>query len=116
MRHRKKHKILDRHKSHRKALLINLAKSLFIYNKIKTRSAKAKNLRPFIEKLITLGKKNNLNTRRLLLRQVHSKQIANKILKDISPKYKDRKGGYTRIIKIGYRKGDGAEIVQIELL
>lgn len=116
MRHRKKNKILDRGKSQRKALLVNLAKSLFINQKIKTTSAKAKFLRPFAEKLITLGKNNNLSARRLLIKKLNDKEVAKKILEEVSPKYKERKGGYTRIIKIGFRKGDGAEMVQIEFV
>lgn len=116
MRHRKKQKILDRDKSHRQAMLVNLAKSLFIHQKIKTTSAKAKYLRHFAENLITLGKRNNLAARHLLIQKTGSQQIAKRIMEETALKYKDKKGGYTRIIKMGFRPGDGAEIVIIELV
>jgi large subunit ribosomal protein L17 len=116
MRHRKKGKILDRKVGPRKALLRNLAASLIIYEKIQTTKAKAKALRPFVEKLITKGKINNLNTRRELSRQLYLKNAVQKIVEELGPRYKDRPGGYTRIINIGKRQGDGAEIVQIELV
>jgi len=116
MRHRKKHKILGRSKSQRKALLKNLAKSFFIYKKIRTTRAKAFYLKPYVEKLITKGKINNLHSRRELIKKTGSSLIAKKILEEISPKYKGRKGGYTRIIRLGRRKGDRAEVVQLELV
>lgn len=116
MRHRKKQKILDRDKSHRQAMLVNLAKALFIHQKIKTTSAKAKYLRHFVENLITIGKRNNLTARRLLIQKIGSPLIAKKIMEETAIKYKERKGGYTRIIKMGLRPGDGAEIVIIELV
>lgn len=116
MRHRKKQKILDRDKSHKKAMLINLAKVLLTHQKIRTTSAKAKYLRHFVENLITIGKRNNLAARRLLIQKTGSQSIAKKIMEETAVKYKERKGGYTRIIKIGFRPGDGAEIVIIELV
>lgn len=116
MRHRKKNKKLDRDTSHRRALLKNLTKSLFLHNKLITTAAKAKYLRPFAERLITIGKNNSLSTRRILIKKLGDEKITKKILEEISPKYKERKGGYTRMIKIGFRKGDSAEIVQIELI
>lgn len=116
MRHRKKHKILDRDKSHRKALLKNLAKSLFIHQKIKTTLAKAKYLKPFVEELITIGKNDNLANLRLLIKKIGSDKTAKKIIKEIAPKYKERKGGYIRIIRLGFRAGNGAEMVIIELI
>jgi len=116
MRHRKKNKILDRYKSHRKALLINLAKSFFTYEQIRTTKAKAQFVKPYIEKIITLGKKNTLHSRREIIRKTGSNKIAKKILDTISPKYASRKGGYTRIIRLNKRKGDGADMVQIELV
>lgn len=116
MRHRKKGKILDRKVGPRKAMLRNLAVSLFLYEKIKTTKAKAKVLKSFAEKLITKGKKNDLTARRYLLKYLYKESAVKKVLEDISPRYKDRKGGYTRILKIGRRQGDAAEIVQIELV
>ena len=115
MRHRKKGKILDRKIDQRKALLKNLASSLVIYEKIKTTLAKAKFLKPTIEKLITLGKKNNLSVRKRLLSFFQDEKIVKKILEDLSLRYKERRGGYTRIIKLG-KKERGAEIAIIELV
>jgi large subunit ribosomal protein L17 len=116
MKHRKKGKILDRKIAARKALLKSLATNLVLYEKIKTTTGKAKALRPLIEKLITKGKKNDLNARRELLRYLYKKNAIKKVLEELSPRYKDRKGGYTRIIKLGRRQGDCAEIAQIEFV
>lgn len=116
MRHRKKGKILDRKIGPRKALLRNLAASLIIYEKIQTTRAKAKALRPFVERLITKGKINTLHARRELLKHLYLENAVRKILEELGPRYKDRPGGYTRIVNIGRRQGDGAEIVQIELV
>ncbi|MBI4653123.1 50S ribosomal protein L17 [Candidatus Kuenenbacteria bacterium] len=116
MRHRKKGKILDRKTGPRIALLKNLADSLVIHEKIKTTKAKAKVLRGVVEKLITIGKENNLTTYRKLLACLPTKISAKKILDKLGPKYKEKNGGYTRIIKLGRRKGDGAEMAQIEFV
>jgi len=116
MRHRKKSKKLHRGTSHRRALLRNLTISLILHKKLITTIAKAKYFRPFVEKLITIGKNKNLSTRRQLIKELNNEKVAKKILEEVSPKYIERKGGYTRIIKIGFRKGDNAEIVQIELI
>lgn len=116
MRHRKKGKILDRKIGPRKALIRNLAASFIIYEKVKTTKAKAKVLRSFVERLITKGKVNNLQARRELLRHLYLESAVRKILEELGPRYKDRAGGYTRIVKIGRRKGDGGEMVQIELV
>lgn len=116
MRHLKKGKILDRKKASREALLRNLATSLVIYEKIKTTKAKAKVVRPIVEKLITTGKKNDLTARRQLLTVLYHKNAIKKVLEVLSPRYLERKGGYLRIINLGQRKGDGAEIVQIEFV
>ena len=116
MRHRKKGKILDRKKEPRKALLRNLATSIIIYEKVKTTKAKAKAVRPLVEKLVTTARKNDLTARRKLLEILYHKKAVNKILEILGPRYKDRKGGYTRIINLGRRQGDGAEIVQIEFV
>lgn len=116
MRHRKKNKILGREKAPRQALLRNLATSLVLHEKIKTTEAKAKALRPVIEKYITLAKKGDLHARRELLKFFYLENAAKKLIEDLGPRYKQRKGGYTRIVKIGSRQGDRAEIVQIELI
>ena len=116
MRHRNKKKILDRAKAQRKALLRSLATSLILYEKIKTTHAKAKVLRPYIEKLITKGKKNDLNTRRQLNRYLYKENAVKKVLEVLSPRYKERKGGYTRVIKLGSRIGDAAKMAIIEFV
>ena len=116
MRHRKKGKVLDRKAGPRKALLRNLAVSLILYEKIQTTKAKAKVLKPIVERLITKGKVNTLAARRNLLKYLYKESAVKKILEDIGPRYKDRKGGYTRILNLGRRAGDAAEIVQIELV
>jgi len=116
MRHRKKGKILDREKAARKALLRSLAESIVLYEKVKTTEAKAKAVRPFVERMITTGKTNSLTSKRKLESFFYTENSVKKILEELGPRYKERNGGYTRIIKIGPRKGDGAEIVQIELV
>jgi large subunit ribosomal protein L17 len=116
MRHRKSHKILDRKIGPRKALLRNLAVSLVLFDKIETTEAKAKVLRPFIEKIITLGKENNLTSRRRLIALLQNQRAVEKILTTLGPKYKERPGGYTRIVKLGQRKGDAAKMAMIELI
>lgn len=116
MRHRKKGKILSRKRAHRQAMLANLAASLILYEKIDTTLAKAKVLRPFIERIITKAKQGDLASRRQLLKVLPVKRAVNKCLEVIGPKYKDRQGGYVRIIRLGSRRGDGAEIARIELV
>jgi len=116
MKHLKKGKILDRKKEPRKALLRNLATNLILYEKIKTTEAKAKALKPIIEKLITKGKAGDLHARRELMKYLYLENAVKKVLEDLSPRYKERKGGYTRIIKLGSRQGDAAKIVQIEFV
>ena len=116
MRHRKKTIILDRKTAPRKALLRSLATSVIIYEKVKTTKAKAKAVKPIVEKLITTAKKNDLTARRKLLETLYHKKAVNKALEILGPRYKERKGGYTRIINIGRRQGDNAEIVQIEFV
>lgn len=115
MRKRKKGRRLSRKKDQRKALLRTLARALILKEKIKTTEAKAKEVLGFAEKQITLSKTGNLNSRRLLARKF-SKEIVKKLVEVIGPRYKERKGGYTRIIKLGQRKSDGARMAIIELL
>lgn len=116
MRHRNKIKILDREKAARTALLRGLATSLVLYEKINTTKAKAKTVKPLVEKYITVGKVNTLHTRRELLKFFYINNAVKKILEHLSPRYKDRHGGYLRIINLGPRKGDGAEMAQIEFV
>ena len=115
MRHRKKKKILGRKSDQRRMLIRNLANDFILKGKIKTTSAKAKVLKSFIEKLITKSGEDNLQTKRYLESHISLKS-SNKLIKDISPQYKDRKGGYTRIIKLKNRAGDNAPIVLIEFV
>jgi len=116
MRHRKKGKVLDRKVGPRTALLRGLAVSLILYEKMQTTKAKAKTVKPIVERLITRGKENTLAARRYLLKYLYKEAAVKKVLEELGPRYKDRKGGYTRIINVGRRQGDGAEVVQIELV
>lgn len=102
--------------AHQKLMLSNLAVSLFENERIKTTEAKAKMLRPFAEKLITKAKKGDLHNRRLVLSTIEDREIVHKLFDDIAPRFTDRNGGYTRILKIGPRNGDGAPMVLIELV
>lgn len=116
MRHRVKGKKLDRLKAPREAMIKNLASSIIMYEKVKTTEAKAKVARQLVEKAITIAIKGGLNGRRELIRLLPQKMAVKKAIEVLSKKYKDKKGGYSRIIKIGPRVGDGANIVQIELV
>jgi large subunit ribosomal protein L17 len=116
MRHQKKTIKLDRHKSVRELMLRNLASSLIIHEKIQTTVAKAKAVQPIMEKLIYIAKKNDLISRRLLLRYLFTEGVIVKILNILGPRYSSRVGGYTRIINIGSREGDRAQIAQIEFV
>ena len=116
MRHRKKGKSLGRKVGPRRALLKGLALSFVLHEKIKTTEAKAKEVKPIIERLITRAKENNLNNYRRIDSYLQSREATKKILEEIGPKYKDRPGGYCRIVKLGQRKGDMAEIVILELV
>ena len=115
MRHHNANRKLGREKNQRKALLTSLAHSLALKGKIKTTEAKAKELRPFMEKLVTLGKKETLASRRLLIERV-GQGAAKKIAVDLSPQYKSRTGGYTRITKLESRLSDGAKMAVIEFV
>jgi len=115
MKKRKKGKKLNRKRDQRKALLKVLAENLILKERIKTTEAKAKEVRVFIEKQISLAKENNLKARRLLIKRF-SQKIAKKLIEEIVLRYKERKGGYTRIIKLGSRKSDGAKMAVIELV
>jgi len=116
MKHKKKGKILDRKKEPRELMLRNLASSILIYEKIKTTEAKAKAVRSLVERMINVAKKGDLAARRLLIKKLLQKNAITKTVDVLGNRYKDRNGGYTRIIKLGNRRGDGAKIVQIELV
>jgi len=105
----------SRKKDQRRALLKSLARSIFVFGKIKTTEAKAKEVSSFAEKCITKAKKGDLSARRILLRYF-SEEIVKKLIEEIGPKYKERNGGYTRIINLGQRKSDGAKMAIIELV
>lgn len=116
MRHRKKGTILDRKKGPREALLRNLAAQVILYEKVKTTETKAKAVKPLVEKMITVGKASSLAARRLLGQFFYTEYPVRKILEELVKRYKDRSGGYTRIVRLGQRQGDGAKMVQIELV
>jgi len=116
MRHKVAGRKLNRTPSHRRSLFRNMATSLFMHERIVTTLPKAKDLRPIAEKLITQGKKGTLHARRKILSYIRVKEIAHKVMDEIAPRYADRDGGYTRILKLGYRDGDKAEMALIELV
>ena len=116
MRHGMSNKKLNRTSEHRKALLMNMLNSLIKYEQITTTLPKAKFLKPQVDKIITLGKKNNLQNTRLLISKLQDSKSANKVKKTLSKRYENRKGGYTRIIKAGFRYGDKAPMAVIELV
>ena len=116
MRHRVGGKKLRRNPSHRRALLRNLVTSLLEKERIVTTVAKAKAARPLAEKMITLAKKNTLHTRRQALSFIFKKDVVKKLFDEIGPRFTERPGGYTRIVKLGNRDGDGAEMAVLELL
>ena len=116
MRHGMVNKKLNRTSEHRKALLKNMLNSLIKYEQIKTTLPKAKFLKPQADKLITLGKKDSLQTSKLLISQLQDSKSANKVKKTLSKRYEKRNGGYTRIIKAGFRYGDNAPMAIIEFV
>ena len=116
MKHLHKGRTLGRKDGPRKALLKNLAKSLILHEKIETTEAKAKELRPFIEKLISQGRIEGIHSYRLIMRKLNDNLVTDKLVKEVSPKYKTRNGGYTRITKTGPRPGDKARMAVIELV
>jgi large subunit ribosomal protein L17 len=116
MKHNITHRKLNRTSSHRKALLMNLSNALIKHEQITTTLSKAKELRPFVEKVITLGKKGDLNARRKTISILQDEKNTKKIFDIFADRYKDRSGGYTRIVKIGNRFGDNAPTAIIELV
>src|SRR5438045_4337060 len=125
MRHRIGHRKLGRVTEHRIALLRNQAEALIRHERIETTMPKAKELRPFVERLITIAKRGvasgeangkSLHARRLVLQELPDKDVVGKLFESIAPRYAERPGGYMRILRIGYRRGDSAEVAQIELV
>src|SRR5262249_54695275 len=114
MKHRVSGRKLGRTSAHRLATLRNLSTELFRRERIRTTLMKAKELRPFAEKLITLSKRETLHARRLVLRDIHDKEIVSKMFDTLSSRYAQRPGGYTRIVKLGARRGDNAEMALVE--
>jgi large subunit ribosomal protein L17 len=115
MMHAKAGRKLKRTESHRKALLRNMVTSLLEHEKIETTDAKAKELRKVADRMITWGKRGDLHARRLSRRVIMTDKVVHKLFSDLAPRFKDRQGGYTRIIKVGRRKGDNAPVSIIEL-
>lgn len=116
MRHRKAKFTLDRNSAQRQRLMRNLAIALITKEKVTTTAAKARVTRSFVERLITVGKKNGLHQRRLIIRDLNSAPAADKILKVLAPRYQTRQGGYTRLTKMTPRSGDGADQMIIEFV
>ena len=116
MRHKKLGRKLSRKTSHRKALMANLASALITHKKIKTTDAKAKELRRFVEPLITFAKKGDLHSRRQVLKKIPHKPIVKELFDNIAPECLNRNGGYTRIIKLGFRDNDCAPVSLIEFV
>jgi large subunit ribosomal protein L17 len=116
MRHARSGWKLGRDSAHRKALYSNLAGALIEHGRIKTTQAKAKAVKPFAEQMITLGKRGDLAARRKALAELRSPEVVSHLFAEIAPRFAERPGGYTRIIKLGQRQGDAAEMVYLELV
>ena len=116
MRHGNAHRKLGRTSAHRTAMFANMAASLIKHEQITTTLPKAKELRPFVEKLVTLGKKGDLASRRLAISRIRDVEQVGKLFATLGPRYKDRNGGYLRVLKAGYRYGDNAPLAVIEFV
>ncbi|PIR32201.1 MAG: 50S ribosomal protein L17 [Alphaproteobacteria bacterium CG11_big_fil_rev_8_21_14_0_20_44_7] len=116
MRHGDAHRKLNRTSSHRKAMFMNMANALIKHEQIKTTLPKAKTLRPYAEKLITLGKKGSLHNRRRAISILQDEKMVEKLFSVLAERYKDRSGGYTRVLKAGFRFGDAAPVAYIEFV
>jgi len=116
MRHRAKGRQLSRTSSHKRAMLNNMATSLLRHDRVETTEAKAKELRPFVERLITFARRGDLHARRQVERRIKDRDVTGRLFKELGPRFAGRPGGYTRIVKLGHRSGDGAETARIELL
>ncbi|TDI57461.1 MAG: 50S ribosomal protein L17 [Alphaproteobacteria bacterium] len=116
MRHRKSGRKLNRTPSHRKAMFANMAAALINHEQIVTTLPKAKELRPFVEKLVTLAKRGDLHARRIAISRIRDKAMVKKLFETIGPRYEDRHGGYTRVVRAGFRYGDNAPVAVIEFV
>jgi large subunit ribosomal protein L17 len=116
VRHQRSGKKLGRDSAHRKALYANLAGALIEHGRIRTTEAKAKAVRPIAEKMITLGRRGDLSARRQAIAFLRSQEIVHRLFADVAPRFVDRPGGYSRIVKLGPRQGDAAEMVYLELV
>ena len=116
MKHRIGFNRLGRKSGHRKALYRNMLEALFRYERIKTTKAKAREIRRLAEKMITRAKTDTVHNRRIIFKSIHNKSVLDKLFVDIAPRFKERPGGYTRILKLGFRYSDGAEMVLLELV
>jgi len=116
VRHQRKGKKLGRDSAHRKALYANLTGALIEHGRIKTTEAKAKAVKPVAEQMITLGRRGDLHARRQALSFLRSNDVVHKLFADVGPRFVDRPGGYSRIVKLGARQGDAAEMVYLELV
>lgn len=116
MRHRKKGRHFNRTAEHRTAMMRNMAASLFLHGRIETTTAKAKELRMFAEPIITKAKRGDLHARRLVARDIQSAEVVAKLFGEIGPRYLERPGGYTRVLHLGHRSGDAADMAIIELV
>ncbi len=116
MRHKMAHRKLNRTASHRKAMFANMASSLIEHEQIVTTLPKAKELRPIVEKLVTLAKKGDLNSRRIAIARTRNRDMSKKLFDVLGPRYKERQGGYIRIMKAGFRFGDNAPMAVIEFV
>ena len=116
MRHRKSGRKLNRTASHRKAMFANMAAALINHEQITTTLAKAKELRPFVDKLVTLAKRGDLHARRIAISRVRDEAMVKKLFEAIGPRYEDRHGGYTRVLRAGFRYGDNAPVAVIEFV
>ena len=116
MRHRRSGRKLGRNASHRKALYANLASALIEHGRIKTTEAKAKAVKPLAEQMITLGRRGDIHARRQALAVLRSQDVVKKLFDDVGPRFAERPGGYSRIVKIGPRPGDSADMVYLELV
>ena len=116
MRHGFKKRTLNKKIAHRRSMFANMAVALTKHEQIKTTLPKAKELRPYVEKLITLGKKGELSNRKQAISALHDLEVVNKLFSDIAKRYENRNGGYIRIVKFGFRNGDAAPMAIIELV
>jgi large subunit ribosomal protein L17 len=116
VRHARSGSKLGRDASHRKALYANLTGALITHGRIETTEAKAKAVKPLAEKMITLGKRGDLHARRQALAQLRSNDVVHALFKDVAPRFAERQGGYTRIVKLGPRQGDAADMALLELI